>query len=112
MNANVKLAIQFLVTTEIFLFLVWLVHILVSDGKNMDAQTGEVVRAIAYSIIPLATGAVGYWIGSSASSQSKDQTVSRVAELAMFSRPTRPTTPPPADPATPPSSTTPPAQGG
>jgi hypothetical protein len=78
MNSNVKLLAQFLISTEVIGLLVWMVHILVSTPA-IAPETRQVLENVVANIIPLAAGAVGFWLGSSLSSASKDHTISVVA---------------------------------
>lgn len=78
MNPNVKLLAQFLISSEVIGLLVWMVHVLVANPV-ITPETRQVLENVVANIIPLAAAAVGFWLGSSLSSASKDHTISQVA---------------------------------
>lgn len=79
MNPNIKLLAQFLVTSQLFAMLVWLLYTLINSPPAMNTTVRDVVVTVLYQIVPTVTGAIGFWIGSSLSSASKDSTISQVA---------------------------------
>jgi hypothetical protein len=78
MNTNVRLLVQFLVTTELLALLVWLLHTVIHQAETINPTVRDVVVTVLYQIVPLVTAAVGYWIGSSVSSASKDHLIARI----------------------------------
>jgi hypothetical protein len=78
MNSNLKLLVQFLVTAQLFFFLGWLINLVVTT-PTLESSVKDVITTVLYQIVPVATGAAGFWLGTSLSSQSKDHTISQVA---------------------------------
>lgn len=78
MNPNVKLLAQFLISTEIIGLLVWLVWMVTS--KPLTPESRQVLDTVVANIVPLASAAVGFWLGTSLSSAAKDQTISQITK--------------------------------
>lgn len=79
MNANLKMLVQFLITTEIIGLLVWMLHIVVAS-PDITPAARDVLNTVLYQIVPLVTGLVGFWVGTSLSSSAKDHTISNLTK--------------------------------
>lgn len=74
MNANLKMLVQFLITSEIIGLLIWLLSMVVGH-PDITPPVRDVLTTVLYQIVPLVTAALGFWLGTSLSSASKDQTI-------------------------------------
>jgi len=58
----------------------WFAHEIVFHGSAIDPTVREIAGTIIANIVPMVTGIAGFWIGSSLSSASKDQTINKAME--------------------------------
>jgi hypothetical protein len=79
MSPNIKIAAQILITTELMIMFAWMLHTLVSQ-TNMTQPVRDVFVIVLYQVVPLVTGAVGFWMGTSLSSAAKDHHISKSTE--------------------------------
>jgi hypothetical protein len=79
MTPRIKIVSQLVITTQIMLLLTWMLHTLV-NVTAMNEAVRDVFVVVLYQIVPLVTGAVGFWLGTSLSSAAKDHTISKSVE--------------------------------
>lgn len=82
MNANFKLIAQLVVSVIVILGFFCFVFALFFYARAIDPSVRDVVTQISGALIAAFGGVIGYWLGTSLSSTSKDQTISQLTKTA------------------------------
>lgn len=82
MNTTMKLIAQLVISVLVIFGFFGFVFALFFYAKSIDPTVRDVVTQISGALIAAFGGVIGYWLGTSLSSTSKDQTISQLTKPA------------------------------